>query len=536
MFRGVWKKIKRHHRDGVTGDYGYVPAKKKYRPNRSVNDFESKEDLRKALLLNDVKGVVCDSEMKRFFSLKDLAHCDVEPLLEESKCTQQVDRNYKLDWVLENYNPKTTHRQSLEGELRRLLVLKSYLVLDTQRRKIFDAITEEASKHFDCPMALISLVDMGRQWFLSKQGLEAEETSRKVAFCAHVIQSSLDCFVVPNATKDSRFQHNPLVLGPPNVRFYAGAPLVSPEGEKLGTLCVINTQPRPDGLTLEEQNHLKYLAAKAVHALVDHRTMKSNWFNNLIKTSFPQMETPPNSDGEEDDDDKIAQEEYDSCQTCDDVGAFTKGTKAASLAMELVYALENKAREDYLSRESLYPFVAQTDGMTPQHKKEKTVRFAEDEEGQVRTQVCMVESWKRWKDDLWWSSEEMNELQRDAVRVVDFYTRHRPTYTKSLVMVVRGSQPREVEELILKKVNKEYSSARGLESMIVPLLKHTRKAQRNAVMHMQSECRHDDKTVEETSDYLRDESLVYSQMLARFAKHAGDWDHIKCLSLGSPSA
>lgn len=535
MISSVWMKLKRHHRDGVTGNHGCEPVEKKYRPNRSVNEFESKEDLKMALLSNDVKGAVCDSEMKRFLSLKDTAHCDIEPLLKEDKSMQQVlDRNYKLDWVLENYNPKTTHQQSLESELRRLLVLKSYLVLDTQRRQAFDQITEEASKFFDCPMAMISLVDMGRQWFLSKQGLEAEETPRKVAFCAHVIQSSLDCFVVPNATKDVRFQHNPLVLGPPNVRFYAGAPLVSPEGEKLGTLCVVHNQPRPDGLTQEKQNHLKYLAAKAVHALVDHRKMKSNWFNNLIKTSFPEMDTPPLSDEESEDDSENTPETYDSCLSCHSVGELPRDEKAASL-MELVYSLEKKAREDHLSKEYLQPFLGQTDGDTSQHKKKKTVRFAEDEDGQVRTKVHTVESWKEWKHILWWSSEDMYELRKDASRVVTFYTRHRPTYVKSLVMVVRGSQPREVEELILKKMSMCYSSARGLESMIVPLLKHTRKSSRIAVMRAQSECRQDDKTVEETMGYLRDESLVYSQMLTCFAKHIGDWDHIKCLSLDASS-
>ena len=141
-----------------------------------------------------------------------------------------------LDWVLPNFDPETTNPQNMKEELRRLLVLKSYLILDSEREEAFDRITALASRIFDVPIALVSLVDLGRQWFMSNRGLgEVRSTPRKQAFCAHAIQSKLqeEPMIVPDATADFRFQDNPLVTGPPHIRFYAGAPLISPEGYKV---------------------------------------------------------------------------------------------------------------------------------------------------------------------------------------------------------------------------------------------------------------------------------------------------------------
>nr|WP_172637143.1 GAF domain-containing protein [Cyanobium gracile] len=115
------------------------------------------------------------------------------------------------------------------------------MLLDTASDQHLDRIIELARATLGVPIALISLVDQDRQWFLAKTGIEATETSRDVAFCAHAILSE-EVMVVPDASQDQRFSSNPLVTGEPGIRFYAGAPLRAMDGHLLGTLCVIDQQ------------------------------------------------------------------------------------------------------------------------------------------------------------------------------------------------------------------------------------------------------------------------------------------------------
>jgi anti-sigma regulatory factor (Ser/Thr protein kinase) len=129
-------------------------------------------------------------------------------------------------------------------EQSRLAALRRYRILDTDPEQAFDDLTMLASHICGTPMALITLVDENRQWFKSRLGLDGvRETERSVAFCTHAIEHS-SIMEVPDTREDERFRHNPFVTGQPHIRFYAGAPLVTPDGFALGTLCVVDTRPR----------------------------------------------------------------------------------------------------------------------------------------------------------------------------------------------------------------------------------------------------------------------------------------------------
>jgi len=129
------------------------------------------------------------------------------------------------------------------NEARRLELLGQYDALDRAPYQALDELTALAARICEAPTALVSLVDRDRQWFASRFGWSARETSRDISFCGHAINEP-DLFVVADATKDERFANNPLVTGDPRMRFYAGAPLITPEGHALGTLCVIDRVPR----------------------------------------------------------------------------------------------------------------------------------------------------------------------------------------------------------------------------------------------------------------------------------------------------
>lgn len=153
-----------------------------------------------------------------------------------------------------------------KNEQKRLSILNSFNILDTLEEKEYDAITRIAADLCDTPVALVSLIDEDRQWFKSHHGIDATETPRELAFCAHAINTPDTLFIVNDANKDERFYDNPLVTGGPLVQFYAGAPLNTKEGVSIGTLCVIDTKPRAK-FTKKQQASLRDLADQVIAQL-----------------------------------------------------------------------------------------------------------------------------------------------------------------------------------------------------------------------------------------------------------------------------
>ncbi|MEP5697907.1 MAG: PAS domain S-box protein, partial [Sneathiella sp.] len=159
-----------------------------------------------------------------------------------------------------------------EYEDSRLEVLRGLDILDTGADEGFDRLTRIVKSHFEVPIVLVSLVDEHRQWFKSRQGLDACETPRDISFCGHAILGD-DIFYIPDAKADARFQDNPLVTGPPGIQFYAGVPLSAEGGLKVGTLCVIDTKPR-------QFNSDQFIALKDFGDCVEQQLVQSRLHND----------------------------------------------------------------------------------------------------------------------------------------------------------------------------------------------------------------------------------------------------------------
>ncbi|MGB8076845.1 MAG: GAF domain-containing protein, partial [Gallionella sp.] len=160
------------------------------------------------------------------------------------------------------------------NEAQRLETLRGYDVLDTPPESAFDDLTLLAMQICQVPISIISLVDENRQWFKSKIGVSTTETSRDFAFCPYAILNPDDLFEVCDTKLDPRFADSPRVTGAPHIRFYAGAPLVTPEGLALGTLCVIDRVPRE--LSAEQKIALRALSRTVIAQLELRRTLAAH--------------------------------------------------------------------------------------------------------------------------------------------------------------------------------------------------------------------------------------------------------------------
>lgn len=196
-----------------------------------------------------------------------------------------------------------------DNEQERLKALLKLQILDTEPDCAFDLVTSLACSVFQVPIALVSLIDEQRQWFKSKQGLDVCQTDRKLAFCAHAILQP-DIFIVEDASKDQRFADNPLVCTIPNIRFYAGCPLINEQGYALGTLCVIDSVPRK--MTEQDKTVLRQLALMVMERLNEHKqklqTEHKLQLLDLLLDSIPDALVACDSEGQLEQFNKVARD------------------------------------------------------------------------------------------------------------------------------------------------------------------------------------------------------------------------------------
>jgi len=181
-----------------------------------------------------------------------------------------------------------------QNELARLTALRSYGILDTASEGAFDDITRLAALICDAPIAVVNFIDSGRQWFKSEIGLGVRETPLAPSICAHAILQS-ELFVIADTTLDERFASNPLVTGDPKLRFYAGAPLLTPDGLAIGTVCVLDTKPR--ALKPGQMDALRALARQAMAQLELRKSLQvaqrsAGYRKRLMATLGHDLKTP----------------------------------------------------------------------------------------------------------------------------------------------------------------------------------------------------------------------------------------------------
>jgi len=175
--------------------------------------------------------------------------------------TTPVASKQPHNWYLSNFDPVTCDAPDLEIELQRLKAVKRYDILDKDLKPYYQQACVLATRVFNCPIGMVSIVDLGRAWFTGMSPANfSREVPRQQSFCAHSILSREPVLVVPDATKDPRFSESPLVTGPSGYRFYAGAQLITKDGFKIGALCLLDTVAHPEGLSPVQKETLEGMA------------------------------------------------------------------------------------------------------------------------------------------------------------------------------------------------------------------------------------------------------------------------------------
>jgi len=183
-----------------------------------------------------------------------------------------------------------------ENEKERQAELERYRILDTDTEQAYDDLLTIIASICDAPMGSVTLVDNDRQWFKARRGLDVSETPRDVAFCAHAILEPDKVFEVPDSHADPRFADNPFVTGNPNIRFYAGAPLLTESGNALGTLCVMDTVPRQlsagqsDALVRLSRQVVALMELRKAYKKLQHHLVERDWYETQLKRYQEELE------------------------------------------------------------------------------------------------------------------------------------------------------------------------------------------------------------------------------------------------------
>jgi hypothetical protein len=232
--------------------------------------------------------------MPRTSPFRSVLDFDSESSLTIGLESSNVGEDGFKDWMLPNYNSDRPYI-TVADEAKRLQVLKSYLILNSVQEEDFDSLAAQVREEYDASWSCISLVDMGRQWYKAYDGhdIELTETSRQSAFCSHTILEEDGLLVVPDTHQDDRFRNSPFTTSGQKLRFYAGAALVSPEGTRLGALCIMDNKPRPQGLTKKEGDYLKTKAEETVRLIVERKERMENG-NDAKRTARCLAGSPKN--------------------------------------------------------------------------------------------------------------------------------------------------------------------------------------------------------------------------------------------------
>jgi CheY-like chemotaxis protein len=276
---------------------------KKKSTSRSVNDYQSVDDLRQALRSMNEEGSaavprmdktgvdvvhnVVDSSVKVAASAaidavgKDLGISQKLPLIRPAQRSRSRSEGHKRS---ESYvlgpidDEEAVAKKAMETELRRLAVLKSYRVIGSGQNAAYERLVSLTSRIFKAPIVYVSVLDLAKQHLLAARGLGAmtsSENERDMSICPHLVDSDHDILVIPDLTADEQFKDHHNVKGVPHLRFFAGSPLICPEGYRLGTLCVLDTEPRLEGLSLDMKQNLREIADMVMDVMVEERERKN---------------------------------------------------------------------------------------------------------------------------------------------------------------------------------------------------------------------------------------------------------------------